>query len=334
MASPTPKAPYQQVAEAIFQVRLPLPFALNHVNCYLLDDGDGWTMLDTGLHWPAAEAAWQQAMQALGILPTEIRRILLTHAHPDHVGMAGYFQQLTGAPVFVGAQEQAVIERVWIQDSWREAAALDFWQRAGLDDALCAIVIEQVGQLRQQTMPHPTDFAVLDPAQEVLMGGRHFQPIVAPGHSDGQLIFYSASDRLLLCGDQVLGKISPNIGLWPGGATQPLHAYLHSLARLEELPVDLALPGHGAPILGWQARIAALQSHHAERLAAMQQVVAAQQDGATALMVAQAIFNFARFSKHEIRFAVAESLAHLVYLVAEGRLRTEEIAGQSRYFVR
>jgi glyoxylase-like metal-dependent hydrolase (beta-lactamase superfamily II) len=293
----------QAVAERIIQVRLPLPFALNHVNCYLLNDGDGWTLLDTGLHWPDAEAVWQQTLQ-----------------------------QLTGAPVLVGALEHAAIERIWIQDSWREAAAVEFWRRAGLDETMCALVSEQVASLRQRTMPHPTDFVLIDPAQELVMGGRCFQPLLAPGHSDGQLIFYSPVDQLMLCGDQLLGKISPNIGLWPGGAAQPLQHYLQSLAQLEQLAVTLALPGHGAPILTWQARIAALHAHHATRLAAMIAVIDADRSGrCTALTVAQQIFDFARFSEHEIRFAVAETLAHLAYLVAQGELRQEIEAGRQIY---
>ncbi len=326
---------YQEVAPKIIQVRIPLPFALNHVNCYLLDDGHGWTMVDTGLHWPAAEAAWQQALHELGIALSAIQRIVLTHMHPDHFGMAGYFQQVTGAPIFVGALEYAAIERVWIEDSWREAAASDFWQSAGLDEMMLSIVAEQVGSLRQRTMPHPKDFILIDPTAEIVMGGRHFQPLLAPGHSDGQLIFYSPADQLMLCGDQVLGKISPNIGMWPGGATQPLADYLCSLTELAQVDVRLALPGHGIPILAWQARIATLQQHHADRLIAMGTAVAeAPNGGITAAQVAQQIFDFARFSEHEIRFAVAETLAHLVYLVAEGKLYTEERQGKTFYFVR
>lgn len=326
---------YQEVAPNIIQVRIPLPFALNHVNCYLLDDGNGWTMLDTGLHWPAAEAAWQQALQELGIALSAIQRIVLTHMHPDHFGMAGYFQQITGAPIFVGALEYAAIERIWIEDSWRDAGAVDFWRGAGLDETMLTVITEQVDSLRQRTMPHPTEFVIIDSAtEELAMGGRHFQPLPAPGHSDGQLIFHSPADQLMLCGDQVLGKISPNIGLWPGGATQPLADYLRSLAELAALDVQLALPGHGTPILTWQARIAALQQHHADRLAAMIAAVTEQQNsGATALQVAQQIFDFGRFSEHEIRFAIAETLAHLVYLVTEGELYTEERQGKALYFV-
>lgn len=327
----------REVAEQVIQVRLPLPFALNHVNCYLLNDGDGWTILDTGLHWPLAEAGWQQTLNELHIAPKQIRRIVLTHMHPDHFGMAGYLQKITGATIFVGAVEYAAIDRIWVQDSWREAAAVDFWQRAGLDHALLRVVTEQVATLRQRTMPHPTDFVIIDEQQPFAMGGRHFQPICAPGHSDGQIIFYSATDQLLLCGDQVLEKITPNIGLWPGGATAPLQHYLGSLNGLWGLDVTVALPGHGTRLTRWQDRIETLQSHHAARLDAMLAVVERINDKnqggeeCTALGVAQRIFNFQRFSEHEVRFAVAETLAHLAHLVDQGNL-CEDVSHGVRHY--
>lgn len=345
-----------EVAEQIVQVRLPLPFALNHVNCYLLDDGDGWTVLDTGLHWPDAAAGWRHAFQTVGIVPRQIRRIVLTHMHPDHFGMAGYLQGLSGAPIFVGAVEHAAIERVWVQDSWREAAATDFWRGAGLDESLLQVITEQVAALRQRTMPHPTHLEVIDENQCIHMGGRDFQPIVASGHSDGQIIFYSAQDQLMLCGDQVLERITPNIGLWPGNVATPLQNYLTSLQELAQLDVALALPGHyglldsaqhesriivggshSAPrMTAWQERITTLQVHHQERLAAMLAAVESINEEiaeypCTALTVARRIFNFQRFSEHEIRFAVAETLAHLVHLMHQGQLNEEIRNGIHHY---
>ena len=132
----------------------------------------------------------------------------------------------------------------------------------------------------------------------------------------------------MLCGDQVLGKITPNIGRWPGAEAQPLRRYLASLAALQRLPVQLALPGHGAPLTTWVERITQLQQHHQQRLAAMAE---AADTGATVLGVARAIFNFAKFSEHEVRFAVAETLAHLDYLVEAGELQMWEEDGVASY---
>ena len=313
-----------EVATRIYQIRLPLPFALNHVNCYLLRETSGWTMLDTGLNWLPARLAWQQAFAALEITPNQIQRIVLTHMHPDHFGLAGYFQELTGAPVLLSVVDAQAAQRIWVENGWRKAKTSDFWQRAGIDQALIHQIATQVQHLRRKTMPHPPQIELMAPGTQLHMAGRNWRAIHAPGHSDGQLIFYAAAEQLMLCGDQILGKITPNIGCWPGGEVHPLPRYLHSLATLETLPVRLALPGHGAPITTWRDRIIHLQAHHQARLAAM---YAAAAEGTTALRVAQALFNFAKFSEHEVRFAVAETLAHLEYLVDLGELQEEERDG-------
>jgi len=317
-----------EVAARIYQVRIPLPFALNHVNCYLLRDDAGWTLLDTGLNWPAAQQAWQQALATLAITPPQIHRIILTHMHPDHFGLAGYFQAATGAPVLLSTIDAQAAQRIWVEDGWQAEITSGFWQRAGVDATLLQQIDTQVQGLRARTMPHPRRIDLLAPAAELTMAGRRWRAIQAPGHSDGQLIFYTAAEQLMLCGDQVLGKITPNIGRWPGAAAHPLRAYLESLAALRELPVQLALPGHGAPLTAWAERISQLQHHHQERLAAM---ATAAGPGATALSVARAIFNFAKFSEHEVRFAVAETLAHLDYLVEAGELQVWEEEGVASY---
>lgn len=317
----------QPIAENIYQIRLPLPFALNHVNCYLLRDSEGWTMLDTGLNWPESQQAWQAAFAELQIDGRQLRRIILTHMHPDHFGSAGYWQEHTGAPVYMSPREAELARTVWVENSWREELSSGFWQRAGVTDAVLTTVTTTTDRLRRQTMPHPVTIEPLLPATTIKMAGRNWQILHAPGHADGQLIFYDPAEQLLLSGDQVLMKITPNIGLWPTTEANPLERYLHSLTQLATLPVRVAWPGHGRPIIEWQARLRELQVHHQHRLSKM--VDAA--NGASALTVAQRVFNFEKFSDHEVRFAVAETLAHLEYLVFGGKLRREEEAGTYRY---
>lgn len=311
----------QPIAEHIYQIRLPLPFALNHVNCYLLRDDDGWTMLDCGLNWPALHQAWEVAFAELQITLPDIRRIVLTHMHPDHFGMAGYFQERTGAPVYLSPREAELAQLVWVENGWRAELSSGFWQRAGVIDTLLETVTSQTDRLRQMTMPHPATVSLLYPGTTVTMAGRTWQVLHAPGHADGQLIFYDAADQLLLSGDQVLMKITPNIGLWPTTEGNPLGRYLQSLTALAPLPVRLALPGHGRLIEDWGTRLAELQAHHQLRLAKMADATA---NGASALAVAQRVFKFETFSEHEVRFAVAETLAHLEYLVEQGELQAHE----------
>lgn len=317
----------QPIAENIYQIRLPLPFALNHVNCYLLREADGWTMLDTGLNWPESQQAWQVAFAELEIDDSQLRRIILTHMHPDHFGAAGYWQERTGALVYMSPREAELAQTVWVENGWRAELSSDFWQRAGVMGAALETVTSTTDRLRQRTMPHPVAVAHLLPDTTIAMAGREWQILHAPGHADGQLIFYDAAEQLLLSGDQVLMKITPNIGLWPTTEPNPLGRYLTSLTQLATLPVRVAWPGHGRPITEWPVRLAELQTHHQARLANMR----AAADGASALTVAQRVFNFAKFSDHEVRFAVAETLAHLDYLVLHGELQRDIEAGTDFY---
>ena len=315
----------RQVAEGIYQARLPLPFALNHVNAYLLQDADGWTILDAGLHTPEVIAGWQAAFDELSVSLRDIRRIVLTHMHPDHFGLSGWLQEQSGAPVFMSPRECELAHQVWIDEpdpAWRVRVLEGYLHTAGAPLDVGTTIERQEVRLRQLTLPHPREICLLQPGSEITMAGRAWRIIHAPGHSDGQILFHSPADRLLLSGDQMLLKITPNIGFWPTSQPNPLARYLASLAQLARLDVALALPGHHGVILDWAGRIAELLAHHDGRLEAMFQAVG---DGASALEVSLAVFNFDRFSPHEVRFAVAETLAHLEYLAEAGRLeRVEE----------
>lgn len=315
MTLPDPVIP---VAEGIYQVQIPLPFALRIVNCYLLEGDGGWTVVDTGLNRPEAEAIWRSAFDALGIMPNNITQIVLTHMHPDHYGMAGWFQSLTGAPVRMSEREARGAVMTWIEGERRAPLIIAQMQQGGVPADVIDKVIGGIESTRQMTFPHPDHVEHIAYGTSIRMGGRDFTAIHAPGHSDGLLMFYDAAEKLILSGDHVLMKITPNIGLWVDTDPNPLGRFMDSLRGLRDLDVTLALPGHKALITDWGGRVGELLHHHEERLAKCADAVG---KGATAFDIARILFNFDRLSAHEMRFALVETLAHLEYLVGQGDVR-------------
>jgi glyoxylase-like metal-dependent hydrolase (beta-lactamase superfamily II) len=310
------------VVEGIYQVQLPLPFPLRIVHSYVLRDGDGWTLIDAGINYPAGQAAWRAAFAELGITPDAIRRIILTHAHPDHYGLAGWLAAQSGAPVLLSPGEELFAQRVWQNGAANERLVTAFFIAHGMPDTLAEQVGLGMAATRPMTEPWPAT-RTLAPGTRIEIGQRSFQAIATPGHSEEHLVFYCAEERLLLCGDAVLTKITPNVSLWPNGPTNPLADFLRSLELLADLDVDLALPGHGPLITAFDARLGQLRAHHDERLWAMEQAAGS---GATAFAVCASVFPTEALSPHQVRFAMAETLAHLEYLVEVGRL--ERIEGK------
>lgn len=317
----------REVAEGIYQVILPLPFALSSVNCYLLRDDNGWTIIDSGLHLPQGRAGWQAAFASLDIAPGAITQVMLTHFHPDHYGMAGWLQRFchtddtrSSPTVWMSPREAELARLVWQLPDNQPEPMVHFFRAWGIPEDLTRGMAEGVAFLRARTMPHPS-ITLLAPGAVLRIGARRFTAIHTPGHSDGHLVFYDAEDRLILCGDHVLAKITPHIGLWPESEPDPLGRYLASLSELGALDIRLALPGHGRLIIDWQGRLAELQRHHDERLQRMEDAVGTR---AIVYEVSTRVFDFAQLTPHEARFALAETLSHLEHLVHRGKLRRDD----------
>jgi len=296
----------------IRRVTFAMPLGLDHVHCYLLPaSGGGWTVVDTGLGLPDAGLNWSRE---LGEFDGSVERIVVTHFHPDHVGAAADLAALTGAPVLQGGDDYAQCVRTW--GELRDEELMPAYLRAhgtperdveGFRDEARAFV-ELVRFTRD---PEP-----LEPGDRV----DGWEVLHLPGHADGHRALLR--DGVLVAGDTLLGTITPNIGLYPASRPDPLGDYLGSLERIIELSPRLALPGHGEPIHEPAARARELIVHHDLRL----EQTAASLDGRpqTAYEVSLALFPD-ELSTVLRRFALAETRAHLEYLVhRDGARRIED----------
>lgn len=317
----------------IHRLRLPLPFALDHVNCYLIRGDDGWSLLDTGLHTPEAWQHWLAAFNELGIGPGDVTQIVLTHVHPDHYGMAGALQAWTGnaAPVRMSTATAEAADAIWRSpaEAWLDETSA-YLRANGLADSFLETVLQSMRGMRAAVRPHPEWAETFAPGAEMRLGNRRVQTIQAQGHADDQTVYYDPADRLLFCGDQVLQRITPNVGTWPTTPANPLGRFLGDLERLRGLDVRLALPGHRREIDGFAARIDELLAHHHKRLAVIRQAIPPA--GATTLEITRQVFPVDNFTPHEIRFAVAETLAHLEYLMQIGAVTPQLDSAGVRQF--
>lgn len=308
--------------DEITQVKVPLPFPLRWVNAYLVRGKGGYTVIDPGLHTPDAESLWQQVLQEHGIGFEHVEQIVLTHHHPDHYGMAGWFQERTGAPVLLSETGLAQVQLLWGPEQPMSALLLTLFARHGFPEAGLIEMTKHMVSFVSLVSPQPQVTVLRE--GPVRLGDRVYEAIETPGHAAGHLIFYDAAAEVIFCGDHVLPQISPNVSFLPQVEENPLGAYLSSLQEISRLPVKMAYPGHREPWSGFGARAEELVRHHHERLALMEGQLSVP---LSAYEVCRATFGD-RLSIHQMRFALSETIAHLILLEAEGRIQQVDPAAE------
>ncbi|KOR88160.1 MBL fold metallo-hydrolase [Paenibacillus solani] len=297
------------------QVKITLSNPLRWVNSYVLQGEEGTTIIDPGPRTDSSEQEWLAAMEQLKINFNDITSIVLTHHHPDHYGLAGWFQERTGAKVWMSkrAHEEALL--MWGKDSVMEHTLLASFREHGMPEAKLALLPEHLGSFFPQVTPQP-EVSYISEHLPFRMGNRVWVPVQTAGHAPGHLSFFHAADGILLCGDAVLPQISPNVSLLPGSDAEPLALYLAGLHRLRELHVRTAYPGHRHPFTHFRERIDALLLHHEERLDTIAGMLSAA-GRLTAFEVCTALFG-EKLGIHQLRFAMCEALAHLAELTRRG----------------
>ncbi len=311
------------VGFVVRRLALPIPFPLRTANVYLIAGPAGVLLIDTGFY---TRQGWTLLLRGIAEFTARrgpLRVIVLTHHHPDHVGMAGRLQQRFGVPVLTSAGEAALLPQVWAAAGQRDELA--FYREHGTPRPVLAAIREEYRDILAAVRPLPHVQPV--GADRLTLAGMAFRLVVTPGHSPAHLCLFHPASRTLFVGDELLPVITPNIGWYPYVGPDPLRDFLASFRSIESLPVRRALPGHRGVIRDVPARIAELRAHHAHRLAAVRTIL----DGCalTGYDVARGLFG--TLSPKQMRLGLVEALAHLEYLRRRGLVAAARRAGRLVY---
>lgn len=319
---PWPQAPEGstpiEVARGILWFRFPLPMRLDHINVYVLDDGDSWTVVDTGFFNPRGRSLWQEVLNG-PLAGKPVRRVVVTHHHPDHIGMAGWFQKEHGAEL-VTSRTAWLLARMLtldVQDRPTEES-LTYFQRAGMHpEILEERRNERPMNYSDMVAPMPLGFIRIQEGETIDMGGRTWDIRFGNGHAPDHATFWSQDGEVVLCGDQLLASISPNLGVY---ATEPeadpVGEWLESCERFMPFATDaqVVLPGHKLPYTGLPRRVSQLIDNHHSALERLRKFLT---EPRTAVECFPPLY-MKSIGAGEYGLAMVEAVGHLNHLYKEG----------------
>ncbi|MFC1664346.1 MBL fold metallo-hydrolase [Pseudomonadota bacterium] len=318
-SEPPQAAEVIEVADGLFWLRMPLPFALDHINLWVLADGEGWTLLDCGICSDESKSLWETlTLELIGKRP--VKRVIATHFHPDHLGLAGWLCDRSQAPLWMTRNEWFTGSLLyWDEKDRIPEQQVEFFKRHGLSiEWLDALKHNRLNYRHRLSAP-PGSFHPIREGDVLTIGKYRWRVIVGLGHAPEHACLYSDELKVLIAGDQILPKITPNVAqnVYEPEAN-PLGMYLDSLRKFDTLPDDtLVLPSHGLPFRGLHGRTNYLKDHHIERC---DEIVMACDQPMTAAEMVPILFK-RKLDAHQIFFAMGESLSHLMYLTDQGKLR-------------
>ena len=297
---------------------MPLPFALDHINLWLLEDEGGVTVVDTGAGLTPTRDLWERLFAgALEGLP--IVRVLVTHFHPDHMGNAEWLTRRFGVDLWCPQAEWLMAQLGWQGMGGNDAEKrMSHYRRHGVGEAQIEAFRDRGNHYRRLVPSVVPQFRAVREGDVLMIGERRWQAFTVLGHAPEHACLYCPEARVLISGDQVLPKITTNVSVWPDQPHgNPLRLYLDSLGRFRPFPAEsLVLPSHGLPFRGLHLRLEYLRHHHDERLA---ETVDALAEPRTAAELVPVLFR-RQLDTHQLGFAIGETLAHLHYLEEEGQV--------------
>lgn len=320
-----------EVLAGLKWLRLPLPFLLGHINVWLLRDGDGWLIVDTGIFTAATREVWANVFsQTLDNAP--ITRVFVTHMHPDHVGCAGWLCERFGVELFM-SRDEYLLCRLLVSDTGVPAPeeGQHFYRSAGFSADQMVRYVELFGSFGKLVAPLPQSYHRLVEGLTLDIGAYEWQVISGHGHSPEHACLYCPEQNVLISGDQILPTISSNVSVFPTEpAANPLAGWFESLHRLKDvLPDDvLVLPAHGKPFRGVKSRLDALIGEHETGLEKLRELCRQPQ---RAVDVFPVLFK-SKITDSNLIMATGEAIAHLHYLCYEGELEVAKVEDGVRWY--
>lgn len=309
-----------EIAPGVLWSRLPLPMALDHVNVYALDEGSGWTLIDTGMDTAKSRAVWDQLLQG-PLSGKPIERVIVTHHHPDHIGLAGWFQTEFGAEL-ITTRTAWLLGRMMVLDEQPvpTSETLNFWRAAGMPEAtLSERAAMRPFNFSDMVAPLPLGYTRLVDGDQIRIGGRQWTVLMGDGHAPEHATFWSQDDHLVLGGDQLLPSISPNLGVYATEpSANPVQDWITSCERFATMarPDQLVLPGHKLPYFGLPFRLEQLIVNHHGAFARLMDYL---DQPRTAVDCFPVLFK-RKIGEAEYGLALVEAVAHMNYLYQAGQI--------------
>ena len=307
-----------EVAPGVRWLSMPLPFQLDHINLWLLDDSqggdEGTTIVDTGIANAQTRELWEKIFASLG----KVKRVILTHYHPDHAGNAAWICKRFGVELWTTQGEYLTAHAVRAsQAGYTGEAVLEVFRRNGLDPGHHRAMSGRNNRYAELVPDFPHSYRRIIEGDLVKIGRNPWRAIVGHGHAPEHLSLYCEALNTVIAGDMLLSTISTNVSVWsidPEG--DPLRLFLDSIARYRQLPADvLVLPSHGKPFRGAHERVAQLEAHHQERFSVLKEVLGKGEKSAGELL---SVLFRRKLDAHQTFFAMGEAIAHLHYLYYAG----------------
>ena len=311
-----------EVAPGVLWVRMPLPFALRWINLWLLEDGDGWTVVDTGIATDDSRSLWRAIFASPRLRGKPVTNVIVTHMHPDHVGLASWIAGQFACPLWMSRLEYVTC-RMLLADTGRPAPedGVSFYRSTGWDEAALTRYRERFGGFGRLVAPLPDSYQRLTAGDQLEIGGRRWELLGGNGHSPEHLCLWCPELNLFISGDQILPRISSNVSVFPTEPeADPLTDWLDSCARLKgELAAEvLVLPAHNEPFTGAHHRLQELIDGHEQSMDRVEQRL--RESPRRAVDLFPALFP-RNISGDLLGFATGEALAHLNCLIYRGRAR-------------